>query len=404
VLAPGNVTEVITFSKPIQPSSVSTSDISLLGEIRGDDYTPTISFDPTDTILTVNYTNLPTDAYQFTLLAGPANFLSLAGVPLQDSYVVNFTIPGGTSTISGLQPVLPLGSLVYQSRVDNVLLSSTDIDTYNLAIDPQQTLAVLVTPVTSSLSATVELISPAGKVIGKATSPGPGEAALLPAVQSSKGGAYQILVFGGVGEYKVQATLNALIDPASYGGASNGSIASATPIDPFSNEFVGNDTRTAVLGSIGGSPATFGDSLVVTASDVILGEAPFPAPNDPVYSFALNQGQSASIALEGLNDSNVSFTLYDDLGDVLGLSSPGATNYTAGLNDFVAPNDGTYYVQVSGDPSAQFNPVVTRGADFTTQDHTSPGDAQDITATQQSGDPKEGGALGYISTGPIRST
>ena len=30
VLAPGNVTEVITFSKPIQPSSVSTSDISLL--------------------------------------------------------------------------------------------------------------------------------------------------------------------------------------------------------------------------------------------------------------------------------------------------------------------------------------------------------------------------------------
>jgi len=399
VLSPGNLTEVVTFSKPIQPSSVSTADISLHGEIRGvDDYTPTISFDSTDTILTVNYTNLPTDAYQFTLLAGPAKFTSLAGVPLQDSYVVNFTILGGTSTISGLQPVLPLGSLVYQSTVDNVLLSSTDIDTYNLAIDPQQTLAVIVTPVTSSLTANVDLYSPTGNLLGAATSPSPGAPAILYGVQSSRGGTYQFQVSGGPGEYTIQPILNAYVDPAAYGGSTNTSIATATPIDPYGNNFIGQDNRTAVLGSIGGSPATFGDSLVVTSRDVILGEAPFPAPSDPVYSFALNQGESATIALQSLNGKNGSFTLYDDQGDVLGVSAPGATNYTAGLNDFVAPNDGTYYLQVSGDPSAQFNLVVIRGADFTTQDHTSPGDAQDITATQQSGDPKEGGALGYISS------
>ena len=82
---------------------------------------PSLSFDSTDTILTLNYSNLPTDAYQFTLEAGSANFTSLAGVPLQNNYVINFTIPAGTSTLSGLQPVLPLGSLVYQSTVDNVL-------------------------------------------------------------------------------------------------------------------------------------------------------------------------------------------------------------------------------------------------------------------------------------------
>ena len=270
VLAPGNVTEVITFSKPIQPSSVSKADISLLGEIRDVSYTPTISFDSTDTVLTLSYSNLPTDAYQFTLEAGPANFISLAGVPLQNNYVINFTIPAGTSTLGGLQPVLPLGSLVYQSTVDNVLVTPIDTDTYDLTIDPQQTISALVTPVTSSLTATVELVSPTGNVLGTATSPEPGESALLPAVQSSKGGAYQILVFGGTGEYTVQATLNALVDPASYGGASNGSIATATPIGPYSNTFAGNDTRTAVLGSITGSPATFGDSLVVEPSDVIL--------------------------------------------------------------------------------------------------------------------------------------
>ncbi len=113
-----------------------------------------------------------------------------------------------------------------------------------------------------------------------------------------------------------------------------------------------------------------------------------------MYSFALNQGESATIALQSLDGKNGAFTLYDDQGDVLGSSSPDAANYTAGLNDFVAPNDGTYYVQVTGDPGLQFNLLVTRGADFTTQDHTSFGDVQDITATQQSGASTQGGALG----------
>ena len=40
--------------------------LALHGEVRGISYTPSsFSFDPTDTILTINYANLPTDAYQF---------------------------------------------------------------------------------------------------------------------------------------------------------------------------------------------------------------------------------------------------------------------------------------------------------------------------------------------------
>ena len=72
----------------------TTPTSSLYGEVRGKSYTPSsISFDPTDTILTITYTSLPTDAYQFTLEAGPSNFLSNAGVPLQNSFVINFTVP-----------------------------------------------------------------------------------------------------------------------------------------------------------------------------------------------------------------------------------------------------------------------------------------------------------------------
>ena len=211
VLAPGNITEVITFSKPIQPSSVSTSDIELYGEVRGVFYTPTFSFDPTDTILTINYSKLPSDAYQFTLLAGSGNFLSLAGVPLQSNYVINFALPVGTSSITGLTAVDPSGSLVYQTTLDNVLINSSDVDTYTLAIDPQQTLAVLVMPVTSTLTVTVNLISPTGHILGTATSPTPGAPALFKGVQSSAGGKYTIQVSGNeTGEYKITPTLNAL--------------------------------------------------------------------------------------------------------------------------------------------------------------------------------------------------
>src|SRR5262249_49299387 len=116
------------------------------------------------------------------------------------------------------------------------------------------------------------------------------------------------------------------------------------------------------------------------------GPAP-PPPSTPFYSFSLDAGESASIALESLNGKTVSFVLYDAQGNVLADSYPGATNYTQGINNFVARTSGTYYIGVSGTAGAKFNLVVTRGADFSTQPHNTLATAQDITATQQSGQP-----------------
>ena len=90
------------------------------------------------------------------------------------------------------------------------------------------------------------------------------------------------------------------------------------------------------------------------------------------------------------------FSLLDDNGNVLGLSSPARPTIRRASITSSPTYDGTYYISVTGDPGAQFNLVVTRGADFTTQPHTTLATAQDITATQQSGDNKLGGALGSI--------
>ncbi len=187
------------------------------------------------------------------------------------------------------------------------------------------------------------------------------------------------MISGGPGEYTVEPVLNAYLDPAPESGFPNNSIASATAIDPYANNFAGNESRTAVLGDI---PSAQGS----------------PSSSSPFYSFELNQGESTSIALQSLGGENGSFTLLDDEGDVIGYSSQDASNYTAGLNNFVAPYDGTFYVQISGEPGAKFNLVVTRGADFNTQPANQYPSAQDITATELSGDKKLGGVLGYLQS------
>jgi hypothetical protein len=257
--APQNISEVVTFSEPMNTAFTTASAFDLYGTLRNIHYAAaSFTWDGTGTVLTIDYNNLPSDAYQFNLFA--SGFQDLAGNFLVSGLTINFSITGGTSDITGLQPVLPLGSLVYEGTVDNVLVDANDVNTYNLAIDPHQTLAVNVTPVTKTMTATVTLISPSGNVIGTATSPAPGAPAVLFGVQSSQGGTYQIQVSGGPGEYTVTPVLNALLDPAANGGPPNSSIATAQPIDPYANKFAGHDDRTAVLGALshgGGGGALF---------------------------------------------------------------------------------------------------------------------------------------------------
>ncbi len=189
VLSPGPLTEVITFSKPIQPSSANDSDILLYGEVRGVEYTPTsISFDPTDTIMTITYASLPSDAYQFTLLAGPNNFLSDAGVPLQNSFVINFTMPGGHDHRHrpAAGPAAGQPGLRHHDRQ-----CSLDLDRYRHLRPDDRSPADPVgdrDPVTSGMTVTVTLISPTGNVIGTATSATPGAVGRLAGSPELQGG------------------------------------------------------------------------------------------------------------------------------------------------------------------------------------------------------------------------
>ena len=234
--------------------SVSTSDIDLFGEFRGRPLRGGLVQLGSDrhACSRSTTTTCPPTPTSSHLFAGPSRILARQ-LPLPATSSINFTVAGGHEQLHRPEPVLPLGSLVYQGTIDNVLVSSSDVNTYNLAIDPHADPGGRGDAVTTSMTATVTLISPDRQRdrhgdVADARAPRP----CCPACRARRAAPTQIEVTGGPGEYKVQAMLNALVDPAAYGGPPNGSIATAQPIDPYANKFVGHDDRTAVLGALSG--------------------------------------------------------------------------------------------------------------------------------------------------------
>ena len=131
--APADVTEVVTFSQPMNTSFTTSSSFSLYGNYNNDNYcAASISWDPTGTILTINYDGLPDDPYTLTLYA--SGFEKLVGIPLASNYVANFAVALGTAAFTGqFTPVQPLGYLIYTATETPCWSTPTDIDYLTVA-------------------------------------------------------------------------------------------------------------------------------------------------------------------------------------------------------------------------------------------------------------------------------
>ena len=116
----------------------------------------------------------------------------------------------------------------------------------------------MVTPVTQSMTATVTLISPSGNVIGTATSPSPGARPSCPACRAPRAAIIRSRSAADRANTRSRPRSTRCVDPATYGGPPNSSIATATPIDPYANKFIGNDDRTAVLGALSAAAVAAG--------------------------------------------------------------------------------------------------------------------------------------------------
>ena len=94
--APADITEVVTFSEPMDTSVTTASSFDLFGQYRNEHIAAaSYSWDPTGTVLTINYTKVPDDVYTLTLFA--SGFQDLVGHPLASDYTVNFAVALGTA-------------------------------------------------------------------------------------------------------------------------------------------------------------------------------------------------------------------------------------------------------------------------------------------------------------------
>src|SRR5262249_22269068 len=129
-----------------------------------------------------------------------------------------------------------LGSLIYDPSITRVIAFAGDTDSFTLAVDPGQTITVLVTPTTAALQPTVELRDPSSTVVGSATASAAGQKALIQTATATTAGTYSITVGGAAsttGLYTAQVILNAAQEEeGTLAGVNNDAQATAQDLNP----------------------------------------------------------------------------------------------------------------------------------------------------------------------------
>ena len=100
------------------------------------------------------------------------------------------------------------------------------------------------------------------------------------------------------------------------------------------------------------------------------------------YAFTLAAGDSATLVVAGPGGPGVTLALQDASGTVLATGATGATNFDRAVRNFVASTSGTYFAVVTSAAHSQYNLVVTRNADFDTENNNTSATAQNITGTR----------------------
>jgi hypothetical protein len=149
----------------------------------------------------------------------------------------------------------------------------------------------------------------------------------------------------------------------------------------------GNQGPNRLLVSFNNGPNEFVGSQKSTRIN------PPVAPTADYYSFSLQAGQSATLAVKALTSSGETLELRDSSDNVLATGTSGSTNVDQVISDFVAPATGTYYARLGG-PVVDYNLVITRDADFDTDPNHDFTTAQALASSPVNGRQY---ALGYVT-------
>ena len=271
ILAPGSLTYTAHFSEDLNEYALGAEDVRLVDESTGTLYHPdSFNYSTASDALTVHFNALPEGAYTLTLISSDYGFRDVFGNRLNgapsfplpsgdgdsaaDDFNVHFAVDIDTITyLTPLVPVAPLGSLIYTSQVDGSQVDGAfhaagDQDSYELDLDGEQTISVLLDPSDSSLVAKLELFGPGGASLGSVTGVA-GTAVILQTLPVTDAGTYRIEATGieGAGHYRVQVTLNAAIEEEAYTDITNDSRATAQDLTGSFIALAGGASRGAVV-------------------------------------------------------------------------------------------------------------------------------------------------------------
>ncbi|MBL8821176.1 MAG: exo-alpha-sialidase [Planctomycetia bacterium] len=290
---PGPFTYDVTFSEPINPASVQTTDLVLAG-IPGAVVTGAVVL-PGNT--TVRFT-IGGITQEGTLTASiAANAITDSFDNPGSNFSANYGVDIGVVPYpTPLAPKNPLGSLIYDPIASGTVNFAADTDSFLINIDPNQKLTIIVRPTSAGLQPRVDLFDPANFSMGFASAPAPGQITGFQTTTISAGGTYRIQVSsvgGTTGNYTVEVILNAAFElEGNVVGALNNTVATAQDI----NGSVINLTSTIATASRGAVLGTT-DNANYTASAVAFG-------------FENISGTGTVIAgLTGVDDASVSIPI-----------------------------------------------------------------------------------------------
>ena len=267
------------------------------------------------------------------------------------------------NTASAFLPVAPAGARIYQQWVHSSLASPGQVVNFAITLNAGQTLSAVVTS-TSGLWPLVQITDPTGAPFGLASADAPGQPALLNNAPILAPGTYQVSVSdaaGATGDFLLRLVLNSGLEREFYFEQPNNSPATAEDLMPSAIPLGSNGgQQMAVLGNLAGRPSQ-----------------PWPDPAD-LYRLFLRSNQTASYVVAGQDAGVPHLKLENGLGQALALGASGASNLSQAIQGFVAPQDGYYFVAVTGDAGVNYTLLVTLNAAFGLQPISSAATAQPL--------------------------
>ncbi|MCU0963102.1 MAG: S8 family serine peptidase, partial [Pirellulaceae bacterium] len=235
---PGPFSYDVHFNEPVDPNSISTSDLLLTGLDGAAVHGATVA--PDGTTATFVIEGIGGEGTLVAQIAAGAitDVYGNPGAAFSASYVVDY----GTAPYPvPLTPVAPLGSLIYDPVQYGFIDPAGDTDSFTVAVDPGQTITVLMES-SATLRSTVRISGPGNAVLASTTAAAPGADALLQAVRvpgqlagNGPGPTMYTVTVGGAngttGQYALRIILNAALETELHNGLSNDTRGSAQNLD-----------------------------------------------------------------------------------------------------------------------------------------------------------------------------